>query len=125
MQYLTYDEYVEIGGTLDETSFKRVVAAVNAVVDKHTQCRLLGSTEIPENVKSCVRDLCEYFDFYGNSAVKITSKSQSAGGVSESENYATKSHDEFNMDVTTTIHDYLSCDVDKNGTPLLYKGCKP
>lgn len=123
MRYLTYEQYSNIGGTLEKSAFERVIFAACAIVDYYTQCRLQENASENEKVQYCVRDLCEYID--ANNDVKykaITTKSQSAGGVSESESYAQKSSDDVRNDMYDVVCMYLSAEVDNNGTPLMYKG---
>ena len=122
MQYLTYDEYLEIGGTLDLTAFRRNVDRACAIVDSYTQNRLQSVLEVSQRVKACLRDLVEYLASNVSSGKAVTSKSQSAGGVSESESYATKTANDVSTDMLNIIYDYLSTEKDDNGTPLLYRG---
>lgn len=124
MRYLTYDEYLNIGGTLEKTAFGRVVDRACGIIDIYTYKRLQGEIKVSERVKACVRDLVEYLDTYKRaSAVVVTSKSQSAGGVSESESYTTKTTDDTNTDVRDIVYDYLWAEETENGVPLLYRGC--
>ena len=53
-QYLTYDEYQALGGTLDETSFDLLEFEARKIIDERTQKRLLKVDEIPEDVKTCI-----------------------------------------------------------------------
>lgn len=122
MQYLTYEEYTEIGGTIDLTAFKRNIDRACGFVDLHTQGRLQSVLEVSQKAKACVRDLVEYFANNVSSGKSVTSKSQSAGGVSESESYATKTTDEVNAEMLNIVYDYLSTETDDNGTPLMYRG---
>ena len=57
-----------------------------------------------------------------SSGKAVTSKSQSAGGVSESESYATKTTDEINAEMLCIVYDYLATEKDGCGTPLMYRG---
>ena len=57
MQYLTYEEYTEIGGTLDLTAFKRNIDRACGFVDLHTQSRLQSVFELSQRANACVRDL--------------------------------------------------------------------
>ena len=123
MQYLTYEEYTEIGGTLDLTAFKRNIDRACGFIDLHTQSRLQTVLEVSQRAKACVRDLVEYLANNVSGAKAVTSKSQSAGGVSESESYATKTADDVYGDIQNMIYDYLLNVTDDNGTPLLYRGC--
>lgn len=122
MSYLTYEEYTEIGGTLDLTAFKRNIDRACGFVDLHTQSRLQGVLEVSQRVKACVRDLAEYLASNVSNGRAVTSKSQSAGGVSESESYATKTNDEINAEMLCIVYDYLATEKDDCGTPLMYRG---
>jgi hypothetical protein len=122
MTYLTYDEYRGIGGALEETAFKRNIDRVCGFVDIHTQSRLQGVLEVSQRAKACVRDLVEYLANNVSSSKAVTSKSQSAGGISESESYATKTTDEINEEMLNIVYDYLTTEKDDYGTPLMYRG---
>ena len=122
MQYLTYEEYKEIGGTLDLTAFNRNTDRACSIVDSHTQNRLQSVLEVSQRVKACVRDLVEYLANNMSSGKAVTSKSQSAGGVSESESYTTKTTDEINFEMLNIVYDYLATEKDDYGTTLLYRG---
>lgn len=53
-QYLTYDEYLDFNGTLDdETSFDLLEFEARKKIDKRTQNRLVNCEEIPIEVKIC------------------------------------------------------------------------
>ena len=122
MQYLTYEEYQEIGGTLDLTAFNRNIDRACGFVDLHTQSRLQCVLEVSQRAKACVRDLVEYIANNLSSGRAVTSKSQSAGGVSESESYANKTTDELNAEMLNIVYDYLATEKDDCGTPLMYRG---
>ena len=122
MQYLTYEEYTEVGGTLDLTAFNRNIDRACGFIDTQTQSRLHGVLEVSQRVKACVRDLLEYLANNVSSGRAVTSKSQSAVGVSESESYATKTPDEINAEMLNIVCDYLATEKDDCGTPLMYRG---
>ena len=69
-----------------------------------------------------MRDLVEYLANNVSVVKAVTSKSQSAGGVSESESYATKTDDDVNSEMLNIVYDYLATEKDDNGTPLMYRG---
>ena len=122
MIYLTYEEYSEVGGILDLTAFNRNIDRACSIIDNATHNRIECMAEVPQRAKALCRDLVEYL--VQNNGVKIvTSKSQSAGGVSESESYATKTADDVYGDIQNMLYDYLLNVTDDNGTPLLYRGC--
>ena len=122
MQYLTYEQYKSMGGELNETAFNRNIDRVCGFVDLHTQGRLQGVLEVSQRVKACVRDLVEYLANNLPNGKTVTSKSQSAGGVSESESYATKTTDEINAEMLCIVYDYLISEKDDCGMPLMYRG---
>ena len=122
MQYLTYEEYTEIGGTLDLTAFNRNIDRACGVVDTETRNRMENMKEMPRQVKACCRDLTEYLHNNPTLAKSVSSKSQSAGGVSESESYSEKTAEDMFGDIMNILYDYLGSLTDDNGTPLLYRG---
>ena len=50
-QYLSYEEYVLLGGTLDEVPFNELEFECRRIIDSRTQNRLKNADEIPEEVK--------------------------------------------------------------------------
>ena len=123
MQYLTYGEYQEIGGTLDLTAFNRNIARASGIIDHATFCRIEKMSKVPENAKHLCRDLIEYLVRHSVTDLTVTSRSQSAGAVSESESYAVKSAEDVKNEISSIIYDYLATCCDDNGTPVLYRGC--
>ena len=123
MIYLTYEEYSNIGGICDLTAFNRNIARASGIIDNATFCRIEKMSSVPENAKHLCRDLIEYLSTNSVGDLAYTSRSQSAGGVSESESYVTKTDVELQADIDNMIADYLMAETDDNGTPLLYRGC--
>ena len=121
MQYLTYEEYIEIGGTLDLTAFKRNIDRACAMIDVRTQSRLEVFEEIPQIVKIVCADLVGYIATNTVEKPIVSSKSQSAGGVSESESYAVKTADDFSNDLAM-IFEPLATVKTANGISILYRG---
>ena len=121
MQYLTYDEYVEIGGTLDETAFNCNIDRACAMIDIRTQSRLEAFKKIPQIVKTVCADLVEYIATNAVEKPIVTSKSQSAGGVNESESYAIKTADDYSADLDK-IFELLALVKTKSGISILYRG---
>ena len=123
MTYLTYEEYSKMGGVLDLTAFNRYIDRACGIIDNSTHNRIECMAEVPQRAKALCRDLVEYLARYSTSDMVVSSRSQSAGGVSESESYATKTADDVYGDIQNMIYDYLLNETDDNGTPLLYRGC--
>ncbi len=123
MQYLTYEQYKDIGGTLDEAAFNRNIDRVCGVIDNSTHNRIERMKGTPAQVKPLCRDLIEYFASDFGSSRQVSSRSESAGVVSQSESYVIRSIEERAGEIDDMVKDYLLNVVDDNGTPLLYRGC--
>ena len=122
MIYLTYGEYSAMGGICDLTAFNRNIDRACGIIDNATHNRIEGMAEVPQRAEALCRDLVEYLARYSTSDMVVSSRSQSAGGVSESESYVTKTDTELQVDIDNMIADYLMAETDDNGTPLLYRG---
>lgn len=66
-QYLTYQEYQDLGGTLAETSFNLLEYEARKQIDIRTQRRLVDSKQIPNEVKMCMFNLINKIVEYSNS----------------------------------------------------------
>lgn len=122
MIYLTYEEYSNIGGICDLTAFNRNIDRACGIIDNATHNRIECMAEVPQRAKALCRDLVEYLARNDTTEIAVTSRSQSAGGVSESESYATKTADDVYGDIQNMIYDYLANEKTDNGIPLLYRG---
>lgn len=122
--YITYSEYQNMGGTLDVAAFNRFANRACALIDSETKNRVAAMSEVPDKVKHLCFELIEYSNNAATVAKSnIASRSQTAGGVSESESYVTaKTADEQSAEMYEMISDYLCGVKDDTGTPLLYKG---
>ena len=123
MTYISFEEYSNMGGVLDLTAFNRNIDRVCGIIDNATHKRVECMAEVPQRAKALCRDLVEYLAKNDTTEIAVTSRSQSAGGVSESESYATKTADDVYSDIQNMIYDYLLNVTDDKGTPLLYRGC--
>ena len=121
MTYLTYEEYQQLGGgMLEIAAFNRNIERACGMIDNRTQSRLECFEETPQIVKLVCRDLVEYIST--NTVEKsVTSKSQSAGGVSESESYAVKTAEDYSADLDR-IFEPLAVVKTKNGISITYRG---
>lgn len=121
MTYLTYEEYSNMGGVLDLTAFNRNIDRACAMIDIRTQSRLECFEEIPQIVKVVCVDLVDYIANNSVDKAIVTSKSQSAGGVSESESYATKTAEDYSADLDR-IFEPLAVVKTENGISITYRG---
>jgi hypothetical protein len=131
--YLTYDDYTQMGGTLEYTAFVNLEFEAEALINYYTFDRLQSEIEIPEAVIRCMFKLVSLAQTKqqafslgqsenSNSSVSITS--QSNDGVSISYNTISaseifeKARDEFKL----CIMQYLSGIRNSSGQRLLYRG---
>ena len=121
MQYLTYEEYTEIGGALDLTAFKRNIDRACVMIDIRTQSRIEAFENVPQIVKIVCADLVGYIATNTVEKPFVSSRSQSAGGVSESESYAVKTAEDFANDLDQ-IFEPLKTLKTKNGISVMYRG---
>lgn len=67
-KYLTYEEYLELGGTIKSVSpFELLEFNARAEVDLRTQNRLVGVEPTPLKVKICMFHLIEMINSYATS----------------------------------------------------------
>lgn len=65
-QYLTYQEYISLGGTLEQTPFNLLEYEARKQIDLRTQRRLVGLDTIPNEVKLCVLHLISKIESFAN-----------------------------------------------------------
>lgn len=61
-QYLTYVEYLSLGGKLEEMPFNLLETKAQKILDEQTFSRLKKIAEIPSEVKICLYDLIDRLD---------------------------------------------------------------
>ena len=123
-QYLTYDEYVELGGTLDEAPFNILELEAQKNIDKYTFGRLKElDTQINE-VKICEIKLIELLNTYSNYDNQNKSiSSENIDGYSVHYNSAMESVSKAKInDIKGIIKTYLAECRLEDGTPYLYMG---
>lgn len=122
-QYLTYEEYQQLGGTLEEMPFNILEFKAQKEIDKYTFGRLHDLEEQKLEVKNCISDLMNIIKAYNSVTDNIGISSENTDGYSVS--YASVSSENtksFNASVKNSIKSYLSdCKLD-DGTPYLYCG---
>ena len=140
MLYLTFTEFENMGGTLDETAFNDLEFEAETYVDWYTFDRLRNETEIPDRVKKCVyhiiKLLNDQINLFGNGSDSSDTSStdsnkqvaaQSNDGVSISYNVisASEALELAKKDVNATINRYLQGLTNSLGRKLLYRGIYP
>ena len=76
-QYLCYDEYIELEGTLKEVPFNELEYECRRIIDSRTQNRLKNINEIPQEVKMLVNKMIQTLQNYYNSLNKAQTGLQS------------------------------------------------
>lgn len=66
-QYLIYEEYTSLGGTLEEVPFNELEFECRRIIDGRTQNRLKKANEIPEEVKILENKMIQFVQGYYNS----------------------------------------------------------
>ena len=134
--YLTYEEYLNMCGTLDEAAFLDYLIDAEMLIDWYTFHRLRDETEIPERVKQCVFKLISLADMKATAFVlgrdvdgtgNASVSAQSNDGVSISYNAlsASQAFDLIKSESSQVIKQYLEGVVNHMGRKLLYRGIYP
>ena len=121
MTYLTFEEYSNLGGELETTAFNRNIDRACTMIDIRTQSRLETFDEIPRIVKVVCRDLLEYITYNSVEKPFVTSKSESAGVISESVSFAVKSVEDYTADLNRILEP-LGTVTTPNGVRIDYRG---
>ena len=124
--YLTYAEYQEFGGTLDEATFLNYESTAEGTVNKYTYSRLLNDETVPAAVKRVVFNLIgiaeQQKQAMNTDGGAITS--QSNDGVSTS--YASMSPENIYQNLEAQKRDIIMDGLfgvkNAKGHNLLFKG---
>lgn len=108
-QYLEFDEYKELGGSLNETPFNILEFEARKEIDKKTQSRLINLKEQTIETKMCVFQLINLYMSINN-------------GVEFSGNVINYNKDEIADMTNKIIRKYLIDLTLEDGTPYLYCG---
>jgi len=125
-QYLTYEDYKSLGGTLDIMPFNILEFEARKRIDARTQNRLKNIEEIPQEVKMCMYAIMNTIESSVIENKKTSVASESIDGYSVtylspsevSQAIVTKSNE-----IEDLMFSYL-LNVIVNNTPLLYLGVK-
>ena len=122
-QYLSYEEYKSLGGTLGEMPFNILELKARQVINERTQNRLKNIKEIPQEVKICVYDLINTMNKYNLSNNSTSSNISSENTDGYSVTY--KSGTELTEEQKKQYDDVMETDlygVIVDNTPILYLG---
>ena len=122
-QYLTYEEYKSLSGTLGEMPFNILELKARQIINERTQNRLKDVEKIPQEVKICVYDLIQTINKYSNSNNSTSSNISSENTDGYSVTY--KSGTELTEEQKKQYNDIMETDlygVIVDNTPILYLG---
>ena len=139
--YLTYDDYVDKGGTLSETDFDFLAYEAGSYIDWYTFNRLKGCETIPNEVIDCEFYLIRLLQIKlgalgvgslessdgGTTGISQSIASQSNDGVSVSYN-SMSAHDALTAisdEAEKAVKRYLQGVTNELGRKLLYRGLYP
>ena len=123
-EYLTYEEYKALGGTLDLLPFNLLEFEARRKIDIKTFNRLVGIEEIPQEVKLCEYKLINSIKEYIVTSNKGNVASESIDGYSVSYitgNQVSEAVKGKNKELDDIIRTYL-LNVIVNNEHLLYCG---
>lgn len=123
-QYLKYDEYCLLGGTLEEAPFDILELEAQKNIDKYTFGRLKNLEEQINEVKICEFKLIELLETYNSYNTQSKSVSgESTDGYSISYSGASENVLKAKInDIKGIIKTYLAECYLEDGTPYLYVG---
>ena len=125
-QYLNYEEYMELGGTLEEVPFNELEFECRRIIDSRTQSRLMTVEEIPQEVKMLENKMIQTLHGYYISLNKAQSGVASVNTDGYSESYITSNQIsqliEGKIDVLQDLVSTYLFGVIVNNEHLLYCG---
>lgn len=120
-QYLTYEEYKSLGGTLGEMPFNILELKARQVINERTQNRLKNVEDIPVEVKVCEYHLINTANSYQSKTSDISVASENIDGYSISYKSGTELTDEqkkqYNDIMETDLYGVIIDNI-----PILYLG---
>ena len=122
-QYLTYQEYQLLGGTLEEMPFNLLEFNARKRIDKRTFGRLVDKGQEYKEVKLCIYNMIITLNSYSSYDTQNKAiSSESADGYSISYGTPQKSITEAkNSELEDVIDTYLS-NLIVDDVPVLYRG---
>ena len=123
-QYLTYDQYQALGGTLPAVDFSLAEIKARARIDSMTQGRVAYMAAVPEQVQAAMMEIIQVDRAYsaGAQAAAPVAASFTTDGYSESYGSAESRTAAIEKQLTRSIETLLDGVTDDEGTPLLYAG---
>lgn len=123
-QYLTYDQYVELGGTMDELPFRLAEIKARARIDAMTQGRVTHMAAVPEQVQAAMMEIIQVDQTYSAAAQAAApvAASFTTDGYSETYGSVESRTAAIEKQLTASIETLLDGITDDYGMPLLFAG---
>jgi len=123
-QYLTYQEYVEFGGAMDEADFTVAEFKARSRIDWLTMGRVQNMAEIPDEVKLAMMVIIKVDSKFSATAQADSAivSSFSTDGYSESYGGASEQSAAAENKVNNEVIKMLFGVLDDFGVPLIYRG---
>ena len=124
MAYLTYDEYVQLGGQMSESDFVLAEFKARSRIDYMTLGRVKNMSVVPEEVKMAIMVIMKVDAKYSAEAQADSAivSSFSTDGYSESYGGASEQSRAVEAQTNGEVKKMLFGVVDANGVPLIYRG---
>ena len=118
--YLDYDDYEEMGGSVEEVSFERFELKARAIIDRLTFGRVRGEYPVRDAVKYACFDLIQamHGDELTAGGAGLAISSMSNDGVSVTYAGAVSAGARYNG----IVKSYLASETTACGVPLMYAG---
>lgn len=113
--YLTYEEYKDMGGSLDESRFNRYAVEASYKIREATFGRIKKPSDAVKDCMMRLIDLCMESD---PSVERVSSFSHD--GLNQTFHRSTQ--DDFKRKAREIIRSYLINEAAEDGTPLMYCG---
>lgn len=134
--YLTYEEYTNMGGTLDSTAFVNYEAESEMWVNWYTFNRLKTLQTFPDELKKCIFRLIDLAKAHADLINGVSNSNGTAGiasqsndgvsisynTISASEAFASLNNTSKGNVIESTIRLYLNGVKDAQGRNALYRG---
>lgn len=123
-QYLTYEEYQDLGGALQETPFNILELEARKNIDKYTFGRLKDLEQQINEVKICefkLIGLLNTYSSYENQNKSISSENTDGYSISYAQSTENVSKAKINEIKSIIKSDLAECYLE-DGTPYLYVG---
>ena len=124
MAYLSYEQYLEMGGDLDEAAFRLAELKARRRIDGMTQGRVAGMAAVPPEVAAAMMEIMAVDGVYGPGAQARSpvATSFNTDGYSERYGGAEGRTAAIERRLRAEIASLLDGVADDAGVPLLYAG---